>query len=499
MEAPISQEQKLNRPVIARPGPPPWWALAVPFLLTLGQGLWGIRREGSLWGDETTTYDMATRTLPDIVAMQTESVHGFYYLFMQGVFGVFGDGLVTLRLPSVLAMSVASAVVAAIGHRLAGPGAGLLAGVLLPLAPVGMQYMQAGRSYALVTALVAVATWLLVRGLDEGRTALWVWYAVVSLTACLCHEFAVLSLTAHGTTLLVARVPWPTVRKWLLAVAGVAVGIAPLAWVTFGQRDMVDWIATPGWHNLFDYPVLVALGVTGAGVLVALRGERGRPVALWVLALPMLLVPTALLLLVSFTIEPLYINRYVLYFVIGFALLAGGGLDRLWTAAARVRWTWPCRAVLVVLTGLLIAGQVPDWISLRRADSRLDDDAAVARAVADLAEQGDGVVFLPLRRREVTQVYPEVFRGLRDVAVAQAPVPSGTAYGVELPADRVRSALLSTDRIVVLRDDPPRGEPMDTRPQEVVKRQTLAAYFRECTVTRVTGVAIATYAKDGHC
>ncbi|WP_171133981.1 hypothetical protein [Streptomyces sp. Z423-1] len=130
--------------------------------LTTALGLWGIRRQNSMWGDEAVTWQLAQRSVPHIwrTAQHIDLVHALYYTLMQGVFAVFGDGLLTLRLPSVLAMSLAAAGVGLLGLRLAAPG-GLLAGLVFPLIPQVQRYTQEGRSYAMVCALVTWSTVLL--------------------------------------------------------------------------------------------------------------------------------------------------------------------------------------------------------------------------------------------------------------------------------------------------------------------------------------------------
>lgn len=488
-----------------RRSPQPSRSLTIwtPFLVTLALGLWGIRRDDSLWGDETATSDAAHRSLSGLFGLlrHTDSVHGLYYLFMHGVFAVFGDSPVTLRLPSVLAMSAAAAGVAAIGRRMIGPRAGLLAGLAFPLAPAVLHYMQEGRSYAMVTALVTWSTWLLIRSVEEQRARWWIWYVVATLVGCLLNEFAVLALAAHGTTLLLARVPWRVGRAWLTSMSAVVVGLAPLIAVTLPQKSQISWLVAPGWPNLYDYPALVVLGVAGSAVVAGRRGsgDPGRPVRLWALALPLLLVPTAILMVVTFVVEPLYVNRYVLYFVIGYALPVGAAVDRLWSLAGRSVRAWLWRSIAVLLIGLLVAAQVPDWLAQRSPGSRQDDDAAAARAVQDVARPGDGLLFLPIRRREVTQVFPDAFHGLRDVALARSPTASNTLFGVELPADRIRAALLATRRVVLVSDDPLRGEPQDFVPQETVKQDVIRKFFRQCAVRHVTGVLVTVYVRDGSC
>ncbi|MFF8022864.1 glycosyltransferase family 39 protein [Streptomyces sp. NPDC007896] len=108
-----------------------------PAALTLLLGLWGIRRENSMWRDEAATWQVAHRTVPEIWHLldRIDVVHGLYYLFMHGVFAVFGDSLLTLRLPSVVAMAGAAALVTLLGTRLADRCTGLAAGLTFALIP----------------------------------------------------------------------------------------------------------------------------------------------------------------------------------------------------------------------------------------------------------------------------------------------------------------------------------------------------------------------------
>ncbi|WP_243981779.1 glycosyltransferase family 39 protein [Streptomyces sp. NEAU-YJ-81] len=128
----------------------------------LGLGLWGLDR-GTMWRDESATYQMARRTLPQIHdALGTvDAVHGLYYLLMHPLLALHPSE-VTMRLPSVLAAVAATALVAALGCRLARPRVGLWAGLLYAATPVVTHYAQEGRSYALVAAGAAWATYLLV-------------------------------------------------------------------------------------------------------------------------------------------------------------------------------------------------------------------------------------------------------------------------------------------------------------------------------------------------
>ncbi|WP_250854298.1 glycosyltransferase family 39 protein [Streptomyces malaysiensis] len=134
-------------------------------------GLWGLDR-GTMWRDESATYQMARRTLPQIRdALGTvDAVHGLYYVLMHPLLALHPSE-VTLRLPSVLAAVATTALVAALGCRLARPRVGLWAGLLYAATPVVTHYAQEGRSYALVAAGAAWATYLLVPAARVGPRA----------------------------------------------------------------------------------------------------------------------------------------------------------------------------------------------------------------------------------------------------------------------------------------------------------------------------------------
>lgn len=472
--------------VFRRSDPPPGLFALVPAVFTLVLGLWGLTRRGSMWWDEAATYDMARRGLPELLdALATvDAVHGLYYLLMHGVFAVFGDSLYALRLPSLLAMSAAAAGVALLGGRLAGPRAGLLAGVAFALLPAVQRYAQEGRSYALVCAAVTWSTWLFVRALEERRTRLWAGYGTVALTGCLLHEFAVLAVAAHGAALWVSPRSRRDRRAWIWTAGAVAAALAPLAVLSSRQSAQVAWIGPPGAGALLGYVVPALAGLLCATLLPA----AARP--LRSLALALLILPGGLLVLSS-AIVPLYVSRYVLYEEAGLALLLGAALDHLWRRRCH-------RRLLAALAaaGALVA-LVPVGLHLRGPESRQDDLGAIARAVQAQGRPGDGLLFMPGRRRGWQAADPAAYAGLVDLAVREDPRTSGTLYGRELPPAAVHARMLRADRIIALRD--PAGAPADAAPVEEVKRTVLRAHFRLCDTTEVHGARVTVYARPGRC
>jgi mannosyltransferase len=434
-----------------------------------------------MWRDEAVTYDMAQRPLPDLWATlgHADAVHGLYYLLLHGLFGISGgtDPLLVLRLPSLLATAAATGTLALLGHRLAGRRAGLLSGVVFALLPPVQRYAQEGRSYALVCALVVWASYLLVRAIQARTGRAWLAYGAVALTACLLHEFAVLALAAHLVAL-----PGPARRAGVRALAGVCVCLAPLVVLSIRQSDQVAWIGGAGAGALVGFGAVTMLGMACTGLL--------RRTRLTTLALPLLVLPPLLLLLVSLA-KPLYVDRYVLYSQAGTALLVGAALDRLLRAGGRIR------TAAVLAGGATVLALLPVTLDLRTPHSRVDDVTAVADAVRTAGRGADGVLYMPSRRRVWSLPDAAPFHGLRDLALDRAPSVSHTLYGTEVSASVIRARMLASPRIVALRD--PAGQPADRTAQQDVKRRVLGRYFVECGTRRVKGARVTVYARPGRC
>ena len=80
----------------------------VPFLTALVIGAVGMTRQA--WRDEHSTWRAATIPLPDLRSLlsHVDIVLAPYYIFMRGWIAVFGDSVVAMRVPSLLAMATAA-------------------------------------------------------------------------------------------------------------------------------------------------------------------------------------------------------------------------------------------------------------------------------------------------------------------------------------------------------------------------------------------------------
>ncbi len=452
-------------------------------------GLWGLSRRNSVWRDEAATWQVARRSTAEIWHMlaNVDVVHGCYYLLMHALFSCFGAGTTTLRLPSVLATAVAAACVGVVGRRLGGVWVGLAAGTAFGLLPAVQFYLQEGRPYALVAAGAGLSTVLLVTVLQgRARGAHWVAYGGTILVIGLLNWLSLMILPAHLATLAWTRAGRAVWIRWATAAAAATFCVLPLIIFSRGQSAQVSWIPPLTWHMLIGPAILLAIG--GVGALLD-RPRAGR-LSVAAVALPLLAVPQLGLIGLSL-IQPLFLDRYILFSLLGLALLTGTVVGATVEAVRRrnpsaSRWVLP--VVLVVATVALL----PQSLAKRSPSSRVDDVLAVASDIRRMKEPGNAVLFIPAARRDTKSVSPSAFSGLRDIALAQSPEESGTLKGVEASPGRIRAAMLAQRRILLVTDTPQVAKPM-TAERDRTKASVLKKYFRPVADEQVRGRRVTVY------
>ncbi|MFJ8000868.1 hypothetical protein ACIQ7D_27705 [Streptomyces sp. NPDC096310] len=462
----------------------------IPMLWTHCLGLWGLSRQNSVWRDEAATWQVARRSTAETVHLleNVDVVHGCYYLLMHGLFTCFGPGTTTLRLPSVLAMGVAAACVAVIGRRLAGSGAGLAGGLAFGLLPAVQFHLQEGRPYALVTAGAGIATLLLVTVVQgRARTVHWAGYGSTVLVCGLLNWLSLLILPAHLVTLVLTRAGRGVWIRWAIASAVAVAGVAPLVLFSRSQAAQVSWIPPLTWHMMIGPAVLLLIG--GAGAVLD-RPRAGRP-SVAAVGLPLLAVPQLGLLGASL-VQPLFLDRYILFSMLGLALLIGTAAGSA-VRAARPRLPEVSRWLLPAMVAVATVALLPQSLAKRSPESRVDDVLAIASDVRRLKKRtGGAVLFVPAARRDTASVSPGAFTGLRDIALARSPEKSGTLKGVEAAPDRIREAMLAQRRILLVTDAPAVATPV-TAERDRVKVSVLRQHFTPVADEQVRGRRVTVY------
>ncbi|WP_458071925.1 glycosyltransferase family 39 protein [Rhodanobacter sp. BL-MT-08] len=339
------------------------------------------------WLDEALTYQRVHLGLGNLITDSFSNRHMPSYFLMLQALSPFDPNNAGLRIPSALFGSASIAVVFAIARRVAGRAAAVVAALLMALSPLQVQYGQEARSYTLVTLLITVALWGMVRLAQNPRGAAldfrdaefdrigWGAYVIGTIGALdVLGDAAPWLLAANLSLYLI----WRSLRashgseanrgfrrNWLFSAALILIFCIPFygAILAFSDGQMLqkfDWIPPLSWQSLrvaaksaylmrmaavVHFSVLPT-AVPLLGVLVALLGcvglyrmrgrLEGRVLVLGFALLPLLLLAVSL-------VKSMVLPRYILWSAAPFFILAGIG------AAALPRRMQP-----MTLTALLL-------------------------------------------------------------------------------------------------------------------------------------------------
>jgi mannosyltransferase len=278
------------------------------------------------------------------------SYNGPFYVVLHLWVSIFGNSGVALRLPSLLCAVVAVGVVAELGRRLAGPGAGLLSGLLLATGPLLVDETSQARDYGpALLALALCALWLndwITSGRRLRRAI------VAAVCASLMHWFTIPVLIGFALYAWVGRrgTAGRRTAAWLVAAcapAGLLLGWS-LAGGTYGAPHpapvgvRLPVQAVSDWS---DGAIALSIALTAAGVLGVWRSQHRVLLLCW-FGVPMVLI-TALEV-----VRATYFPRYLLFTMVGLALAAALGIASISSLVVR-------RAAAALLVALSLAATIP--------------------------------------------------------------------------------------------------------------------------------------------
>lgn len=338
----------------------------------------------SMWIDESATWSIASQHGAALwAAMRHDGGNMLgYYALVHLLIGWFGDSVLVMRLPSVVATGLTAAATAGIGLRLFDRAVGAVAGVLAAVSLPVVYWGQDARAYAFLVAFVACSVLgfvALVTGDSRrhpGRPPGWAWWLFTGglVLAIYMSFIAVLVVPAELVALVWCR------RRLRPVVAGlVAAGLLALPVLALAHArgsGQLFWITKPSWST--TVPIVETLlsggvasnfepGVVGVALIaltvVALLGAgwfglaRARQFGLGTrdsarlfagaLVAGWLVLPFVLVLVESIVGQSIYEVRYLLFSLPAVALLLA------WVCVRGV----PGRVTGVVVLALLIVGR----------------------------------------------------------------------------------------------------------------------------------------------
>jgi len=209
----------------------------------------------SFWNDEGNSARLSERTVDLIIEGTASDIHPpAYYLLLHYWRAIFGHSEFALRALSAVAGLALVFFTYLLGRHLFGKATGLMAAFIGAISPFAIYYSQEARMYALLAALAASSTYLLLRILNlqspisNGRTVILAVAYVLAVAAGLYTQYAFpFILLVHN---LVFVVWWLAVARrsgarwrWLAMWVGVQVAIVVLylPWLPIALRSVTGW------------------------------------------------------------------------------------------------------------------------------------------------------------------------------------------------------------------------------------------------------------------
>ena len=320
--------------------------------LRLGQRTFVLDEEVSLlhaqesWGD---AWGVATRSDPNM---------SLYYAGLRIWTEIFGDGVVAVRSLSVVAAVLCVPAVYALGVRLFGTPAGLLAALLISTNVFFLEYAQVARSYALVTLLITLSSYFFIVEFQSPGISSRAGYILFSVLAFHAHAFAIWVLLVQALTVALFKRRDAFSRTWLTAFGLTGALIAPMAYAMKRNGGSgLYWIEAP---DLGAIPATYAqlagnsflhLAIVITACVLALRpAAQSKPLAFGLaFTASWAFLPTLAAFAASQVVQPILVGKYLIVCLPAFVLLAAGAIVNVRPAG-----------VSVAAACLLIALSVPE-------------------------------------------------------------------------------------------------------------------------------------------
>lgn len=325
-------------------------------------GIW------SVWFDESFSVFIAKQNFADIWHYTALDVNAPLYYFLLRLWGlIFGFSDVALRSLSVVAGVGVIIVGFFLARKLFGNKAGYLSIPLLTLSPMLLRYSTEMRCYTFLVLLLLISTLVFVSVNEKPSRRGWLLYGVVTALALWTHYYAALVILAQMVYRLWLKSQQNKIAKEdsLLAKSkatlksffdrdftiGLIVAVALfLPWLPNMIKQFTTLQAAGFWIPSFsldkvgdlltellvyqqraqttDYLAVMVLVITVLTVVVLVKSWSSLTAKLRrhiVLSLNLLLLPIIVLALASLPpLRPMFINRYVIFSMIFFAIFMAG-------------------------------------------------------------------------------------------------------------------------------------------------------------------------------
>jgi mannosyltransferase len=309
------------------------------------------------------------------------------------------------------------------------------------------------RPYALSMMAAVWLTVLLVRATRRDSARVWLCYGLAQALSIVLDVYLVLLLLAHLAFICVFGRSRAVVVRFAITSVLAGGAVTPFLVKAAGQVHQISWIAPVGRRTIEDvavqqyfernppFAILSALVIAAAIVLWRCTSARlaGTDRQLLTLAVAWLVIPTALILIWSALVHPIYTPRYLSFTAPAMALVLGVCIGALavkpWAATA--------------LVSLFAVAAAPNYIWAQRNPyakygmdySQVADLITAKAAPGDCLLVNDTVTFMPAPMRPLMAARPDAYRKLIDLTLWQRATDRKDVFDTNLVPEVVAKPL----------------------------------------------------------
>ncbi len=426
----------------------------------------------SLWLDEAVSVKISSHSLTSIISLATQGCETnppLYYMLLHLWTRLFGQSEVAIRSLSACLGTISVLLIYKVGKSLFDRRAGILAAFLLATSAYAIEYSQEARQYSLLLLLTLLSFLLFAMLLkaNQRKTITFIAYALINIMLCYTHMFGLLMIGAQVLYFILFQKKYPGARLLFWAAQAVTV-VAFLPWAFFIATKIfpeashaLTWIPEPsltvvanvigalsgagylsrplGIILVFILLLLCLAGIFGSykqlqsnrlrSLLNSLQEPRTALLLIW------FLFPLIMTIILSITVMPLLVSRYLIGTTAAIYLLTALGISNISPLLSKYRLRSNLTAIM--LTGLIIIISIPG-LHTYYAQPQKDPWRDVAVFIRQEAKPGDVMIFAPDYNETPFEYY---YRGDPEISIA----PEEAIVDEAFAATWKRVWLVSTD------------------------------------------------------
>ncbi|MCX7720300.1 MAG: flippase-like domain-containing protein [Dictyoglomus thermophilum] len=300
----------------------------------------GVR---SIWIDEAITAQVSVMGVKDIILNRASTgIHPpLYFILMHFWIKIFGDSEIAIRSLSAIFGILCIFMIYKLASKIFDKLTGLISAFIFAFSPFYVYFGQEARMYPMVTFLILLSLYYLLKGIDKGKNITLI--TISNILMLYTHIFSAFVVLSENLFVFITNFKNKKVlKKWIIAQFIILLFILPWLYVIIQNR-------TPEVYQGAQKVSLTNLGYTfleinlGAGravfrnkiliaslfLLIFIIGflppwEKKREILLLFLYL---FVPILLLLLLSLR-KSFFSARYISMFIPGYVIFLGRGIRR---------------------------------------------------------------------------------------------------------------------------------------------------------------------------